>query len=95
MSTCASSRINARCTSTLKKKPVHLVSRFWSRCVSKLRYLYEFDMYLGKKENTEYGLGKLVAFEAAVEWDRQTEIVMDIMITSVKWNLLNGYSENQ
>lgn len=52
-------------------------------------------MYLGKKENTECGLGKLVAFEAAVEWDRQTEIVMDIMITSVKWNLLNGYSENQ
>ena len=68
----------------MKKKPIHSDFKFWSCCVSKLRYLYEFDMYLGKKENTEYGIGKLLALQAAAATDRKTEIVMDIIIIFLK-----------
>ena len=44
----------------MKNKPIKLGFKFWFRCGSKSRYLYEFDMYLGKKGNTEFELGELV-----------------------------------
>ena len=34
--------------------------KFWFHCGHKSDYLYEFDMYLGKKGNTEFGLGESV-----------------------------------
>ena len=34
--------------------------KFWFHCGAKSSYLYEFDMYLGKKGNTEFGLGESV-----------------------------------
>lgn len=30
----------------------------WCRCVSSTGYLYQFDLYTGKKTNTEIGLGE-------------------------------------
>ena len=30
----------------------------WCRCNSKTGYLYQFDLYSGKKTETEYGLGE-------------------------------------
>ena len=33
---------------------------FWFQCGSKSEYLYQFDMYLGKKSETEFGLGDSV-----------------------------------
>ena len=34
----------------MKNKPIKWGFKFWFRCGAKSGYLYEFDMYLGKKE---------------------------------------------
>lgn len=44
----------------IKSKPIKWGFKFWFRCDSKSGYLYEFDLYLGRKESTEYGLGESV-----------------------------------
>ena len=44
----------------MKNKPIKWGFKFWFRCGSKSGYLYKFDMYLGKKGNTEFGLGESV-----------------------------------
>ena len=44
----------------LKNKPIKWGLKFWFRCGAKSGYLYEFDMYLGKKENNKFGLGESV-----------------------------------
>ena len=36
----------------MKNKPIKWGFKFWFRCGAKSGYLYEFDMYLGKKGNT-------------------------------------------
>ena len=41
----------------MKNKPIKWGFKFWFRCGAKSGYLYAFDMYLGKKGNTEFGLG--------------------------------------
>ena len=32
----------------------------WYRCAPKTGYLYEFDIYTGRKETSEFGLGESV-----------------------------------
>ena len=44
----------------MKNKPIKWGLKFWFCCKSKSGYLCEFDMYLGKKENTEFELGESV-----------------------------------
>ena len=44
----------------MKNKPIKWGIKFWFCCGAKSGYLYEFDMYLGKKGNTEFGLGESV-----------------------------------
>ena len=44
----------------MKNKPIKRGFKFWFRCGAKSGYLYEFDMYLGKKGNSEFGLGESV-----------------------------------
>ena len=44
----------------MKNKPIKGGFKFWFCCGSKSGYLYEFDMYLGKKGNTEFGHGESV-----------------------------------
>ena len=44
----------------MKNKPVKRDFKFWFCCRSESRYLYEFDMYLRNKGNTEFGLGESV-----------------------------------
>lgn len=40
-------------------EPISEGFKVWSCCVSKSGCLYEFDMYLEKKGNTQSGLGEL------------------------------------
>ena len=48
----------------IKSKPIKWGFKFWFRCASKTGYLYEMDMYLGKKEKeTEYNLGESVVIK--------------------------------
>ena len=42
----------------MKNKPIKWGFKFWFCCGEKSGCLYEFDMYLGKKGNTEFGLGE-------------------------------------
>ena len=46
----------------MKGKTTKWVFKWWCRCCSK-GYLYESDLYLGKKEKAELGLGKTVALD--------------------------------
>ena len=46
----------------MRNKPIKWGFKFWFRCGAKSGYLYEFDMYLGKKGNTEFGLRESVIF---------------------------------
>ena len=42
----------------IKKKPLKWGFRMWYRCTPKTCYLYELDIYTGKKETTEFALGE-------------------------------------
>ena len=42
----------------MKNKPIKWGFKCWFRCGAKSGYLYELDMYLGKKGNTEFVLGE-------------------------------------
>ena len=44
----------------MKNKPIKWGFKFWFCCGAKSGYLYEFNMYVGKKGNTELGLGESV-----------------------------------
>ena len=37
--------------------------KWWCRCCNKTGYLYESDLYLGKKEKTELGLRETVVLD--------------------------------
>ena len=44
----------------MKNKPIKWGFKFQFRCGSKTGYLYEFDMQVGRKEKTEFGIGESV-----------------------------------
>lgn len=48
------------CKQYMKNKPIKWGFKWWCRCSSKTGYLYEFELYLGKKNKTELGLGETV-----------------------------------
>ena len=41
--------------------------KWWCRCCSKIGYLYEFALYLDKKEKTELGLVETVVLDLSKE----------------------------
>ena len=45
----------------MKNKPIKWGFKFWFYCGAKSGYLCEFNMYLGKKGNTKFGLSESVA----------------------------------
>ena len=44
----------------IKCKPIKRNFKFWFMCSSKTRHLYQKDIYLDKKQNTEFNLGEEV-----------------------------------
>ena len=44
----------------MNNKAIKWGFKFWFRCGAKCGYFYEFDMYLGKNGNTEFGLSESV-----------------------------------
>ena len=44
----------------VKNKPIKWGFKFWFLCANKTGYLYQLDLYLGKKEKTEENLGPSV-----------------------------------
>ena len=47
----------------IKNKPIKWGFGMWYRCAPKIGYLYEFDIYTGRKETTEFGLGESVVLQ--------------------------------
>ena len=47
----------------VKGKPIKWGFKMWCRCDSKAGYLFEFDLYTGKKNQVEYGLGEGVVLQ--------------------------------
>ena len=41
----------------IKLKPIKWGFKFWFHCPSKSRYLYQMDIYLGRKQTPEFNLG--------------------------------------
>ena len=46
----------------MKNKPIKSGFKWWHQCYNKTGYLYELDLYLGKKEK-ELGLGETVLLD--------------------------------
>ena len=46
----------------IKSKPIKWGFKWWYRCASTSGYLYEFDLYLGRKKKVEGNLGESVVF---------------------------------
>ena len=40
----------------IKSKPIKWDFKFWFRCSSKYGYLYQMDIYLGRKQTPEFNL---------------------------------------
>ena len=51
------------CKQYMKNNPIKWDFKWWCRCRSKTGYLYEFDLYLGKKGKTELWLGETVILD--------------------------------
>ena len=47
----------------LQLKPIKWGFKWWFKCISSTRYLYEFDLYLGKKKNVEVNLAEGVVLQ--------------------------------
>ena len=47
----------------IKNKPIKWGFKWWFRCSSKTGYLYDFDLYLRKKDSVEFGLGESVVLK--------------------------------
>ena len=47
----------------VENKPVKWGFKFWYGCASETGYLYQFDLYLGKKEGAEENLGPSVVLK--------------------------------
>ena len=47
----------------IKSKSINLGFNFWFSCSSKTGYLYQMDIYLSKKQNTKFNLGKQVVLQ--------------------------------
>ena len=67
----------------MKNKPIKWGFKFWFCCGPKSGYLYEFDMYLEKKGNTEFGLHESVVLSLYQELkDRHCFAFFDNLFTS-------------
>ena len=47
----------------VKKNPVKWGFKFWYCCASTTGYLYQLELYLGKKDEVELNLGESVAWK--------------------------------
>ena len=56
----------------IKSKPIKWGFKFWFRCSSKSGYLYQMDIYLGRKQTPEFnlGLGKELVLQLTKDLER-------------------------
>ena len=47
----------------IKKKPIKWCFKVWHRCAGTTGYLYQLELYLGKKDEVKLNLGERVALK--------------------------------
>ena len=53
----------------IKNKPTKWDFRMWYRCTSNTGYLYEFEIFTGRKETTDFGLGESLVLQLTEKLD--------------------------
>ncbi|XP_060803721.1 piggyBac transposable element-derived protein 3-like [Amyelois transitella] len=67
----------------IKNKPIKWGFKMWCRAESSTGYLYQFDLYTGKKTNTEVGLGESVVLNLSEQLKGLgCEVYFDIFFNS-------------
>ena len=62
-----------------KSKPIKWGFKFWFTCSSKTEYLFQMDIYLGKKQNKEFNLDEEVILQLTK--DLKGLFVLHILVT--------------
>ena len=77
----------------IKNKPIKWGFKMWYRCAPKTGYFYELDIYTGKKETTEFGLGESVVLQLTEKLNGSfSRIFFDNVFTSS--SLMRELTEN-
>ena len=77
----------------IKNKLIKWGFRMWYRCAPKTSYLYEFDIYSGRKETIEFGLDKSVVVQLTEKLNGSfCRIFFDNFFTSL--SLLRQLTDN-
>ena len=67
----------------IKNKPVKWGFKMWQRCGAASGYLYEFDLYTGRKDRPELGLGEQVVLDLTKKLEKSyVKIFCDNYFTS-------------
>ena len=68
----------------LPSKPIKRGIKVWMRCDADRAYLHKFDIYLGRRQNSEYGLGYDVVMKLCQEiTGKYHHVYFDNLFTSV------------
>ena len=74
----------------IKSQPIKWGLKFWFRCSSKFVYLYQMDIYLGRKQTPEFklGLGEEVVLQLKKDLERSfCTVYFDNFFNSLRyWN---------
>ena len=79
------------CKQYMKSKPIKWSFKWWCRCWSKAGYLYEFDLYLGKKKKKELELGETVVLDLFKKLEN-THCMLYLIIFLILQHRLRSFS---
>ena len=65
----------------VKNKPIKWGFKFWYSCANETEYLYQFDLYFGKKESAEENLGLDVILKMTESLQNQCMFLLIISST--------------
>ena len=67
----------------IKNKPIKWGFKVWQRCGASSAFLYEFDIYTGKKAHPEFGLGEQVMLQLARKLQNSNVKILEILMSKV------------
>ena len=74
----------------IKNKPIKGGFKLWNCCASKTSYLYQFALYLGKKENAEEKLGEGVVLTLTECFENTCHTIL-LIVSSTALRLLKSF----
>ena len=92
MNTWLNSTVECLCKQYMKSKPIKWGFKCWCRFCSKTGYLYELDLYLGKKEKTEEGLGETVVLDLSMKLESMHTVCFNFTTALILQHWLRSFS---